>query len=174
MLSFFWRRRPRTLWLTVVVAMIIADQISKAYFASTIALGNTIQVTEWFNLVHALNNGAAFSLFADANGWQRPFLIGVSLLVIFPVTWVCISKQVDPLERWIGSLVVAGGTGNLIDRIQTGAVVDFLDIHWRGLHWPAFNLADIYVVSALLLWILLPLMLAVFKNSKRLKTEVKP
>jgi signal peptidase II len=56
-------------------------------------------------------------------------------------------------------LVVAGGASNLIDRIQTGAVVDFLDIHWRGMHWPAFNLADSYIVCAVLVWILL------FRNS---------
>jgi signal peptidase II len=49
---------------------------------------------------------------------------------------------------------VAGGSGNLVDRIQNGAVVDFLDFHWRALHWPAFNLADVFVVSAVLAWAL--------------------
>jgi signal peptidase II len=52
---------------------------------------------------------------------------------------------------------VAGGGGNLIDRIQTGAVVDFLDIHWKAFHWPAFNLADIYVVVAALAYAVLSL-----------------
>ena len=47
----------------------------------------------------------------------------------------------------VGNLV-AGGSGNLIDRIASGAVTDFLDLHWRGLHWPAFNLADVWVVGA--------------------------
>lgn len=155
MSSFVWRRRPRILWLIVVGVLAGLDQLTKAYFANTIPLGGAIEVTDWFRLVHALNEGAAFSLFANADGWQRPFLIAVSLLVIFPVTIVCMTKQIDPVERWLGGIVVAGGTGNLIDRIQTGAVVDYLDVHWNGLHWPAFNLADVYIVCALIVWGLL-------------------
>ncbi len=173
MLFHFWRRRPRTLWMTAVSVLVAFDQVSKSYFASAIALGDAIQITNWFNLVHAVNNGAAFSLFADADGWQRPFLVGVSLLVILPVTVVCMFRQVDSVERVVGGLAVAGGTGNLIDRIQTGGVVDFLDLHWRSLHWPAFNLADIYVVSALLLWIALSLKGTAFTSPSELKAKVK-
>lgn len=150
-----WRRRPRLLWLIGVCALIGLDQLSKAYFASTITLNSAVQVTSWFNLVHALNEGAAFSLFADAEGWQRPVLIAVSLLVVIPVAIVSLTGQVDPTLRWLGGMVVAGGTGNLIDRMQTGAVVDFLDVHWRSFHWPAFNLADIYIVCAVIMWVLL-------------------
>ncbi|OOV08803.1 hypothetical protein RF819_20880 [Rhodoferax fermentans] len=54
---------------------------------------------------------------------------------------------------WVAWL--AGGASNLIDRIQAGAVVDFLDVHWREWHWPAFNLADSYIVCAVCVWILL-------------------
>lgn len=82
-------------------------------------------------------------------------------------------RQVDPVERGVGGLVVAGGMGNLIDRIQTGGVVDFLDLHWRSLHWPAFNMADVYVVSALLLWIALSLKGTVFTSPSELKAKVK-
>ena len=99
MLFSLWRRRPRILWMAAICVLVAFDQVSKAYFASTITLGHAIQVTDWFNLVHAVNKGAAFSLFADAGGWQRPFLIGVSLLVILPVTVVCMFRQVDPVER---------------------------------------------------------------------------
>lgn len=173
MLFSLWRRRPRILWMAAICVLVAFDQVSKAYFASTITLGHAIQVTDWFNLVHAVNKGAAFSLFADAGGWQRPFLIGVSLLVILPVTVVCMFRQVDSVERVVGGLAVAGGTGNLIDRIQTGGVVDFLDLHWRSLHWPAFNMADVYVVSALLLWIALSLKGTVFTSPSELKAKVK-
>ena len=173
MLFSLWRPRPRILWMAAICVLVAFDQVSKAYFASTITLGHAIQVTDWFNLVHAVNKGAAFSLFADAGGWQRPFLIGVSLLVILPVTVVCMFRQVDPVERGVGGLVVAGGMGNLIDRIQTGGVVDFLDLHWRSLHWPAFNMADVYVVSALLLWIALSLKGTVFTSPSELKAKVK-
>ena len=75
-------------------------------------------------------------------------------------------RRTDPFERKVGALVVAGGGGNLIDRIQSGAVVDYLDLHWRGLHWPAFNLADIFVVAAVLAWLILSLKLQLQSTSK--------
>jgi signal peptidase II len=58
------------------------------------------------------------------------------------------------LDRWLGALVVGGGSGNLVDRVQIGAVVDFLDFHWRSIHWPAFNLADVFIVCGALTWCL--------------------
>ena len=150
-----WRQRPRMFWAILVGALIGLDQLTKAYFSNTIALGDSIYVTDLFNFVHTLNRGAAFSFLASADGWQRPLLIGVSILVIVPVTLVCMYKNMEPVERWAGGLVVAGGTSNLIDRIQIGAVVDFLDVHWQGWHWPAFNLADSYIVCAVCVWIVL-------------------
>ncbi len=150
-----WRGRPRLAWLTAVALLLALDQLSKGWFASTIALGTAVEVTTWFNLVHVLNTGAAFSLLADAGGWQRVFFIVVGLVVVVPITFLCLARQVEPLDRVAGALLVAGGTGNLIDRITSGAVTDFLDLHWRGLHWPAFNLADVFIVLAAGAWILM-------------------
>lgn len=135
--------------------MLSFDQLSKAWFASNIALGASVEVTPWFNLVHVLNTGAAFSFLADAGGWQRVLFIVVGFLVVVPVGFFCLARQVEPLERVAGALIVSGGGSNLIDRMASGAVVDFLDLHWRGLHWPAFNLADVFIVLAAGLWILM-------------------
>ncbi len=173
MLFSVWQKRSRIVWLIAVCVLVGLDQITKAYFANTIPLGGGIQVTEWFNLVHVLNKGAAFSFLADADGWQRPFLITVGLLVVIPVTVVCLGKPIDALDRWVGGAVVAGGTGNLIDRFQTGAVVDFLDLHWDGLHWPAFNLADIYIVLAAITWFLLSLTLATRRTAPADEPKIK-
>lgn len=107
-------------------------------------------VTEWFNLVHRLNAGAAFSALADAGGWQRYFLTLISAVVVMGISFVCLFRKASPLERSAGAAVVAGGVGNLIDRVQMGSVVDFLDFHW-----PAFNLADVFVVGATFAWVLL-------------------
>ena len=150
-----WRAHPRLLWLCAVGVMIALDQVTKAYFAATIPFGSSVEVTGWFNLVHALNEGAAFSLFADAGGWQRWFLIAISILVVVPITFTSLVKHANPLDRLVGALIVAGGTGNLLDRVFNGAVTDFLDVHWRGLHWPAFNLADVFIVLAAGAWILM-------------------
>ncbi|MDZ7919204.1 signal peptidase II [Rhodoferax sp.] len=153
MAQAFWRVYPRWVWIVVVLALVSLDQITKVFFASIIPLGGLIEVTSWFNFVHVLNTGAAFSILADAGGWQRWFFISISVLVVLPITVLCLLRKIDPAERWIGAGVVAGGSGNLIDRVQTGAVIDFLDLHWKALHWPAFNLADVFVVCAMLVWV---------------------
>ena len=150
-----WRGRPRLAWLTAVAFLLALDQLSKAWFASTIALGTAVEVTTWFNLVHVLNTGAAFSLLADEGGWQRVFFIVIGFVVVVPITFFCLARRVAPIERVAGALIVAGGGGNLIDRIANGAVTDFLDLHWRSFHWPAFNLADVFIVLAAGAWILM-------------------
>ena len=154
---FPWRGYPRLTWLMAVILLVALDQLSKVWFASTISLGSVVEVTSWFNLVHVLNTGAAFSLLADAGGWPRVIFIVVGVMVIVPITFVCLARQVEPIERLAGALIVGGGSGNLIDRIASGAVTDFLDLHWRGLHWPAFNLADVFIVLAASAWILMEL-----------------
>lgn len=146
------QRHPRWTWLAAVALLLILDQATKSFFSNTLALGESVTVTEWFNFVHVLNAGAAFSFLANAGGWQRWFFIGVSVLVVGAVSAMCLSRQVEPLDRWVGAFVAGGGSGNLVDRIQIGAVVDFLDFHWRGVHWPAFNLADVFIVCAALVW----------------------
>ena len=150
-------QHPRLVWLMVVSLLVGADQFTKAYFSSLIPLGGALEVTTWFNLVHILNTGAAFSLLADAGGWQRYFFITLAAVVVVVISFACLMRKAEHFERYVGAAVVAGGGGNLIDRIQTGAVVDFLDIHWKAFHWPAFNLADIYVVVAALAYTVLSL-----------------
>ncbi len=144
--------RSRPAWLLAVLVLIACDQSSKAWFARTIELGEAIEVTAWFNWVHVRNPGAAFSLLANAGGWQRYLFMAIGACVIVPVTMACLAREVHPLERAGGALLVAGGSGNLIDRIASGEVTDFIDLHWRGAHWPAFNIADVFLVLAVGLW----------------------
>lgn len=163
------QRSPRWTWFAAVAILLLLDQSTKSYFSTTLELGEAVQVTEWLNLVHVLNTGAAFSLLADAGGWQRWFFIGVSVLVVGVVSVVCLARQAEPLDRWVGAFVVGGGGGNLVDRIQIGAVVDFLDFHWRNIHWPAFNLADVFIVCAALTWCLVS-----FRAPPRQPTQRSP
>ncbi|MBT9465251.1 signal peptidase II [Hydrogenophaga sp.] len=151
------QRNPRWTWLAAVAILLLLDQSTKSYFSTILEVGEAVRVTDWFNFVHVLNTGAAFSLLADAGGWQRWFFIGVSVLVVGVVSVVCLARQADPLDRWLGAFVAGGGGGNLVDRVQIGAVVDFLDFHWGNIHWPAFNLADVFIVCAALTWCLVSL-----------------
>ena len=129
-------------WLSLAALVLLADQATKWLVLQTIPLGDVIPITDFFNLVHVRNPGAAFSFIADAGGWQRwlfaVFAIGVSALLIFMMR----RAPEQRLFCFAAALVIGGAIGNLIDRLVFGEVIDFLDFHWQGWHWPAFNIAD--------------------------------
>jgi signal peptidase II len=140
-------------WLALSALIVVADQLTKYAAVKYLAAGS-IEVTSFFNLVLAYNSGAAFSLLADAAGWQRGLFIGIALVA---VAWIVYLLRKYPHQRLFAlalSLVLAGAVGNVIDRMLIGAVVDFLDFHAFGRHWPAFNVADSAITcgAALLVW----------------------
>jgi len=142
-------------WFSISAALIALDQLVKwvvlGYFSGR---GPVEPVTGFFNLVLACNKGAAFSFLADAPGWQTP-LFAVFALVASVVVGVLIVR--NPGKRlFCGALalVLGGALGNLIDRLRIGCVVDFLDFHAMGWHWPAFNVADSAITVGAVLLIL--------------------
>ncbi len=141
-------------WLLVSLFVVVADQATKAW-AQQALLGRVIEVTGWFNLVLAYNTGAAFSFLHDAGGWQRGFFIAVGA-VIAPllVLWLARLGPGRRMEALGIALVLGGALGNLIDRIRLGHVVDFIDWHVAGWHWPAFNLADAAITAGAALLVL--------------------
>ena len=108
----------------------------------TFPLGAGETVLPFFNLVHILNSGAAFSFLANAGGWQRYVFIALALVVSVGLTVMLLKGVANRWEGWGYSLFLGGAVGNLVDRLGRGAVVDYLDFHAGGWHWPAFNLAD--------------------------------
>jgi len=112
-------------------------------------------IYEGFNLILIYNEGAAFSFLSDAGGWQRWFLIGVSCVVcVFIVVWMyqSISKSKCLLAGL--SLILGGALGNLWDRLSLGYVVDFIEVYYKDLYWPAFNIADSAITIGAILLIL--------------------
>ncbi|MHB1359294.1 MAG: signal peptidase II [Rhodocyclaceae bacterium] len=141
-------------WLVLAGTIIIADFVSKAWVLSVFHLHESRAVTSFFNLVLVFNPGASFSFLADAGGWQRWFLIVLALAIS---AWLVVMIRQHARERLLPfalTLVLGGALGNVIDRLRFGAVVDFLDFHVAGWHWPAFNVADVAIVGGvvLLLW----------------------
>ena len=122
-----------------------SDQVVKWLVQQSMAYGESIPVTPFFNWVHAWNTGAAFSLFADGGGWQRYFLIAIAVVVSIVLIRLILQCRRRG-EAIAYSLILGGAMGNLIDRIFRGYVVDSFDVYWRSWHWPAFNLADIAIV----------------------------
>jgi signal peptidase II len=137
--------RPASLhWLWIALAVIVADQLTKAIVESRFELYEVLEVWPVFDLTRLHNTGAAFSLLATASGWQRWFFIalgtGVSVGIVF---WLRSLPRRAPFRLPLGLVLVMGGAlGNVIDRVRFGYVIDFLHFHWKGSYFPAFNVAD--------------------------------
>jgi signal peptidase II len=138
----------RTFVLSVAMLVLVTDQLSKWYVQQNIPLYERIAVVDHiFHLTHVRNTGGAFSLFADAPDMLRiPFFLTASALAIGAL--VHFLRLVEPHERLLQFAlagVLGGALGNLIDRVMIGSVTDFVLFHYRGYHWPAFNVADSFI-----------------------------
>jgi signal peptidase II len=123
----------------VAVAAVIADQLTKAIVTSRLDLGDEVHVVGPFSLHHVTNSGIAFGLFASATSI-------VILLTSVAVAWMLYffarSGARHPVLPVALGLVIGGSVSNLVDRVRLGHVTDFLDVRY----WPAFNLADTFIV----------------------------
>ena len=140
----------------------LLDILSKNFIQNKMIYGEQIEITSFLSLVHFQNTGAAFSFLSDQGGWQRYFLIAISLLAVLYIPWL-INQYKKNILIVIGLLLILGGAiGNLYDRISYGYVIDFIYLHIAEFYWPAFNVAD----SAISLGVLL-FLYGSFKNYKK-------
>jgi signal peptidase II len=129
-------------WFALAATIVIADRVSKWVVLERFVLGERVEVTGFFNLVLVFNRGAAFSFLADASGWQTGLFAAIAILAALIVS-VLIVRSPERRLLCIGlALILGGALGNLVDRLLYGHVVDFVDLHAFGWHWPAFNVAD--------------------------------
>ena len=129
-------------WFAGAAALVAVDQLTKAIILTRFAPGERLEVTGFFNLVLAFNKGAAFSLLAQAPGWQTPVLVAIALAAAAILSALIVRNLHKRLLCTGLALVLGGALGNLVDRLRLGHVVDFIDLHAAGWHWPAFNVAD--------------------------------
>ena len=129
-------------WLGLALIILIADQFTKVLIIGYYHLGDSTFVTSFFNVVRAHNSGAAFSFLAGASGWQRWFFTVIGLGAAILIMWLLKSHAGQKLFSFALACILGGAIGNVIDRVFYGYVVDFLDFHWLGWHFPAFNVAD--------------------------------
>lgn len=148
------------LWLSAVV--IALDQATKLFAERALTLYAPVEVLPFFNLSLVYNQGAAFSFLAGSSGWQRWFFVVLAVLVsAYLVYWLW---RLDRRARWTAAslaLILGGALGNVIDRLWHGHVIDFLDFHYAGWHWPVFNVAD----SAITVGAAIVVFLALFGRS---------
>lgn len=129
--------------LLFAMALFIADLLTKLVASHTLAYASAVRITDFFNLVHWRNSGAAFGFLSSASGWQRPLLLVTALAASVWLVHAIRADDAPSAERFAYAAILAGALGNAVDRLIRGAVVDWLDVHIASYHWPAFNLADI-------------------------------
>ena len=129
-------------WFFAALLVVVLDRLAKLWVLEAFRPGEAMTVSGFFNLVLVFNKGAAFSFLAGMPGWQTPVFATIAVVAAVVVT-VLILRNADKKAFCGGlALILGGALGNLWDRLQYGQVVDFLDFHAAGWHWPAFNVAD--------------------------------
>jgi signal peptidase II len=129
--------------------------VTKEWASEVLTLYRSHEIWSWLNMTLAHNYGAAFSFLSDAGGWQRRFFTALASVVsAVLIVWVLRLPRREWLTGLALALVIGGALGNLSDRVQLGYVVDFIDVHYRGYHWPAFNVADSAISCGVILLIL--------------------
>ena len=167
------------IWLIMSACIVLADQISKWVVVEHVIrpalygesgssffqwYGNPLQITQnaaiqinsFFNIVMAWNTGVSFSMFNQIGDWGPYILTTIALGITLTFCyWLVRAKH--PVYAFGYALVIGGALSNIIDRLRFGAVIDFLDVHAYGYHWPAFNVADCAIVAGIGLLIIVSL-----------------
>ncbi len=158
-------------WLWLAAAVIVADQLTKALVVREFLQYEVLDVLPVLELTRLHNTGAAFSLLAQASGWQRWFFIvlavGISTGIVVwlkglsgrGATWLAIAL----------SLVMGGALGNVIDRVWHGHVIDFIHFHWERWYYPAFNVADMAITAGAIMLVIDALL-----SSRRARQAAQP
>ena len=145
--------RPSILGVLAALVALSIDQITKAVVvANQAALASGIPVFPGFNLVMYRNDGVAFGLLAGAPRWG---LIILSLAICLWLVFMLVRSQCS-IEALAFGAIIGGALGNVTDRLRLHAVTDFLDFYVGSAHWPAFNMADVFVMGGAGLLLLAP------------------
>ena len=132
-------------WLGLALILVIADQFTKVLILGYYRLGDSTTITSFFNIVSAHNTGAAFSFLASASGWQRWLFTGIAVAATLFILYLLRTHPGQKLFSFALACILGGAIGNVIDRLLHGYVVDFLQFHWSGWYFPAFNVADMAI-----------------------------
>ncbi len=145
--------KSKALYWGVVGLVVGADQLSKHYAQQYLDFFHPIVVNDFWNWVLVYNSGAAFGVLSHYAGWQRYFLSALAIIVsVF--LGVLLQKEKNLKNALAFAFIIGGALGNVIDRLSYGAVVDFIQWHFKDYYWPAFNLADSFITLGVVLMLL--------------------
>jgi len=131
-------------WLWIAALIIALDQLSKLWIVNNLELGQSISLLPVFDIFRTFNEGAAWSMFANAVGAQRWIFSSLAIVVSIALV-IYLRRKVLATQYLLAfglTLIVGGALGNLIDRMRLGHVIDFFLAHWGESRFPVFNVAD--------------------------------
>ncbi len=142
--------------LAGTLPIVLLDQATKFWVRTTFTLYQSVPIVpHWLNLTYTANPGAAFSMFSSLPDWIRTTaLSSISVLAATAIVVVLMRRPHSDLAAWALALILAGALGNLVDRLRYGVVLDFIDVHYYGYHYPVFNLADCAITTGVGLFLL--------------------
>ena len=142
-------------WFGLSLLIIFLDQIAKYWVNHRLFYGETVPIIPgFFNFTLLYNPGAAFSLLADAGGWQTPVFTVLAFFVTGWLSWQILRGHFGRLMNCAAACIIGGALGNVIDRIVYGYVIDFIQFFYRTWYYPAFNLADAFICIGAVLIVL--------------------
>lgn len=150
------RKGTALVWLWLSMLIVAVDQLTKWFIVNQFEIFEVKQLGPLLELTRLHNTGAAFSLLAQAGGWQRWFFVALAGAISAAIVWWLYTLPVRG-HPWLTiglSLVLGGAFGNAIDRLQHGHVIDFLHFHWQQWYYPAFNVADIAISTGAIMLVI--------------------
>ena len=148
--------------LIVIFLTVLSDQISKFFVYENMADGEHVVFCAFFNLVKVWNTGVSFSMFNNY-GQTGAIVLSVFALGVAAFLFYWLLQETNKLKIAALACIIGGAIGNVIDRVRFGAVLDFLDFHYKNMHWPAFNLADSFICVGVFILITME----IFCNKKK-------
>ena len=140
------------LWFCAIfLLLIVADQATKQVMLDLIFdPPRRIEIMAILNLVPVWNRGMSFGMLAGGGALVPLGLTGLAVVVSAWLFWMV--PRLNRVQRLSAAFIAGGAIGNALDRLRFGKVVDFIDLHYAGVHWPAFNLADAAITIGAVLW----------------------
>jgi len=137
--------------LIILIFIISIDQLTKYIINQNLPVNAKYKLLNFLDIVNIHNKGISFGLFSNL---LPSLLISfiVFLVILLIIYWYWRSK--NNFEKWSLTFLLAGGIGNLIDRMVNQYVVDFIYINYEQYYWPAFNVADISITIGIILLII--------------------
>ena len=135
----------------IIIFTLFLDQVSKRIVVENIEiLANSFEISKFLNLVYVENRGVSFGMFSEHD---KSFYFGILSMLVSAYIIYLLVKSNNLIESLGLSLILGGAIGNGVDRLYYGYVVDFIDLHFKNLHWPAFNFADTFITVGAIVFV---------------------